>query len=253
MPGFIASSWPGMQRPARHLDAADLDRVVVGAQLDVVADADRGERQAELGGHLAAHHARRGRAGRRPRRRRRAGPGRSRSPARAGRAAAAPRRSRAPAGRVATAVRLLGGLLLGLLGDAALQQRRDQEDEAADDEERAASAGPGRAPARRRTPARYSARGWRATCLARSWPRFDSPTRAGDDDAGGGGDQQRRDLRDQALADGEQREVLERLAEAACPAGSTPTTMPPMRLIITMITPAMASPFTNFEAPSIAP
>ena len=33
----------------------------------------------------------------------------------------------------------------------------------------------------------------------------------------------------------------------------TPTTMPPMRLIATMITPATASPLTNFEAPSIAP
>ena len=33
----------------------------------------------------------------------------------------------------------------------------------------------------------------------------------------------------------------------------TPTTMPPKRLIATISTPAIASPLTNFEAPSIAP
>ena len=32
-----------------------------------------------------------------------------------------------------------------------------------------------------------------------------------------------------------------------------PTTMPPTRLIAVMTTAAMASPLTNFEAPSIAP
>ena len=34
---------------------------------------------------------------------------------------------------------------------------------------------------------------------------------------------------------------------------ATPTTIPPTRLIAVMITAAIASPFTNFEAPSIAP
>ena len=33
----------------------------------------------------------------------------------------------------------------------------------------------------------------------------------------------------------------------------TPTPMPPSRLMATIRMPAMASPFTNFEAPSIAP
>jgi len=33
----------------------------------------------------------------------------------------------------------------------------------------------------------------------------------------------------------------------------TPTTMPPMRLMLVMSTAAIASPLTNFEAPSIAP
>jgi hypothetical protein len=45
--------------------------------------------------------------------------------------------------------------------------------------------------------------------------------------------------------------------EAASPNGmpcwATPTMMPPSRLIIVMRTAAMASPLTNFEAPSIAP
>ena len=42
-------------------------------------------------------------------------------------------------------------------------------------------------------------------------------------------------------------------SEKLMPCCSTPTHMPPIRLIITIITAAMASPFTNFEAPSIAP
>ena len=37
------------------------------------------------------------------------------------------------------------------------------------------------------------------------------------------------------------------------PCCSTPTVMPPMRLITTMTTEAIASPFTNFDAPSIEP
>ena len=37
------------------------------------------------------------------------------------------------------------------------------------------------------------------------------------------------------------------------PCWSTPTPMPPSRLIATIRMPAIASPFTNFEAPSIAP
>ncbi len=44
---------------------------------------------------------------------------------------------------------------------------------------------------------------------------------------------------------------------AACDSGrwcwSTPTTMPPTRLIAVIRTAAIASPLTNFEAPSIAP
>ena len=37
------------------------------------------------------------------------------------------------------------------------------------------------------------------------------------------------------------------------PCWSIPIAMPARRLIATMITPATASPLTNFEAPSIAP
>ena len=40
---------------------------------------------------------------------------------------------------------------------------------------------------------------------------------------------------------------------ASCPCCSTPTRSPPTRLTATMTRPAMASPFTNFIAPSIAP
>ena len=37
------------------------------------------------------------------------------------------------------------------------------------------------------------------------------------------------------------------------PCWATPMMMPPMRLIAVMMMPAIASPLTNFEAPSIAP
>ncbi len=51
--------------------------------------------------------------------------------------------------------------------------------------------------------------------------------------------------------------VSEEKFETALPKGipiwTTPMTRPPMRLIRVMSTPAMASPFTNLEAPSIAP
>ena len=77
--------------------------------------------------------------------------------------------------------------------------------------------------------------------------------RARDDDAGRDRDEQRGDLRDEAVADAQQREVLDRLAESGRPCWTTPMTMPPMRLIAVMRTAAIASPLTNFEAPSIAP
>jgi hypothetical protein len=37
------------------------------------------------------------------------------------------------------------------------------------------------------------------------------------------------------------------------PFWATPIVKPPRRLISVMMTPAIASPFTNFELPSIAP
>ena len=76
--------------------------------------------------------------------------------------------------------------------------------------------------------------------------------RAGDEDAGGDGDQQRGDLRAQAVADREQREVVAGLANGM-PCCTTPITMPPSRLMPVIRMPAIASPLTNFEAPSIAP
>ena len=42
-------------------------------------------------------------------------------------------------------------------------------------------------------------------------------------------------------------------SESGRPCWTTPMTMPPMRLIAVMSTAAIASPLTNFEAPSIAP
>ena len=82
-PGFIASRQPAASWPRATSDALDLDGVLVRGELDVVADADRLQHEAELGRHLACARARRASAARRPRSRRRAGSGRSRSRARA--------------------------------------------------------------------------------------------------------------------------------------------------------------------------
>ena len=57
----------------------------------------------------------------------------------------------------------------------------------------------------------------------------------------------------EAVADGEQREVVARLAERHVLLEHRRSTMPPSRLIATIMMPAIASPLTNFEAPSIAP
>ena len=65
--------------------------------------------------------------------------------------------------------------------------------------------------------------------------------------------QQGGDLRDQAVADGQQRVGLRRPRPGAMPCCMTPIAKPPMRLISVMMMPAIASPLTNFEAPSIAP
>ena len=76
---------------------------------------------------------------------------------------------------------------------------------------------------------------------------------AGDEDAGGGGEHERGDLRDQAVADGEQAVALQRHLDRACPRWPTPMASPPRMLMNVMMTEAMTSPLTNFIAPSIAP
>ena len=76
---------------------------------------------------------------------------------------------------------------------------------------------------------------------------------AGDHHAGGDGDQQRRNLRDQAVADGQDGVRLDRLHRLPCRACTTPMISPPTMLMTVMMMPAMASPLTNFMAPSIAP
>ena len=48
-------------------------------------------------------------------------------------------------------------------------------------------------------------------------------------------------------------EKVERASPKVMPCCSMPIAMPPRMLIETMMMPAMASPLTNFEAPSIAP
>jgi hypothetical protein len=62
---------------------------------------------------------------------------------------------------------------------------------------------------------------------------------AGDDEAGSRRDEERRDLRDETVADRE--EAVEPIAR------------PPTMLTAVITMPAIASPFTNFMAPSIAP
>ena len=101
-------------------------------------------------------------------------------------------------------------------------------------------------------PASSSARGWLTSCLVRSWPRFASPTervtmmpvaieisRAG--------------IWETRPSPTVSSEKCWMASEKPIPCWKTPTVRPPTRLIIMIRTAAMASPFTNFEAPSIAP
>ena len=70
---------------------------------------------------------------------------------------------------------------------------------------------------------------------------------------GGNRQQQRRHLRDQPIADGEQhigRAPPRRCGRSCC---TVPRISPPMMLMARISMPATASPFTNFEAPSIEP
>ena len=111
--------------------------------------------------------------------------------------------------------------------------RPSSEEEAADDEER--DLRQARDEARRRMITRAGDQ--RRLALARgsgpamSVPRSSLGGRAGDDDAGRDRDQQRRDLRDEAVADGQQREVLDGLAERHALLQRRRSTMPPIRLI----------------------
>ena len=77
--------------------------------------------------------------------------------------------------------------------------------------------------------------------------------RARDDDAGRDRDQQRRDLRGETVADGQQRELVRGFAEGEVVLEHRRRRCRRSRLIAVMITAAIASPLTNFEAPSIAP
>ena len=75
---------------------------------------------------------------------------------------------------------------------------------------------------------------------------------ARDDDTGRRRNQQRRNLRDDAFADGEQREVLQRLQQRE-PFLRHADDESADDVDATMISAAMASPRTNLLAPSIAP
>ncbi len=96
----------------------------------------------------------------------------------------------------------------------------------------AAPAGPASAPARRprRRPSR-AASGCRRAGAIRAASARALHAALGDHDAGGGGDQQRRDLRDQAVADGQRGEGGERRRRSGMPCRSRPIARPPTMLI----------------------
>ena len=251
----MASTVPAGASPRADLDAVEPDRVVRRRQVEVVAGAHQRDDQAELHGDLAAQRldpveqvaaAARCRPGR---------PGRRRARARAGR----------PASRSAIAS--------GESGDG-LRRRAAAAASAASSPSGAARAAAGRCRSTRRRragTAAWAGRGsgtarWRRRrrsaprCAARpSWasrsvPMSPSVADAGDDQAGRDREQQRRDLGDQAVADGQQAVRVQTASPRRhAAAASTPIAKPPIRLISVMMMAAIASPLTNFEAPSIAP
>ena len=213
-PGSIASWWPAMMRPRATSRAAHLQHVLVRVEPELVVDPHRRDHHAELGRDLAADHAhaREQRAARALRRR--AARGRSRSPARAGRAGAPRARRRAGAGsrrcprrrRARAACRLLLGP-----GAPSRSAQPIARKIAADEQERQLRQARDEREARRSPPPATSG----ALRWPRIWPAMSEPRslvggRARDDDAGRDRDQQRRDLRGEAVADGQQRVVLGR-------------------------------------------
>ena len=167
----------GHQRPAGDLDAADLDGVVVGAELDVVAD--RGSAGATSPSSVAIW---RRTIATRP----------SRSPPSLG----VDERDQAVADLELERVeRQQGGDVLGLVGRVATAVASSWRACVLSSRDAASGSSvatvrtmppmmkkgsfgrPGTRPSPTATmPASMSARGWLRICLARSWPRFDSPT-----------------------------------------------------------------------------
>ena len=154
--------------------------------------------------------------------RRRAGPGRSRSRARAGRAAARSS-ARVARGRRPSACRRRqrgggrGGLDLARAGRCARPSRSRRRSPPMSRNGSFGRPGHERERGRSPPPATSGALRWRRICPAMSLPRSFSEADAGDDDAGRDRDQQRRDLRGEAVADGQQREVLGGVAERHVP------------------------------------
>ena len=212
-PGFIARRWPGITRAARDLGAAHLDRRT---------RASRARRRRGCGRARSRCRARRrSGGGPRPTRASRAPPARSSTsgtrpkPIASSSGSMRERVDRGVGRRGAELLAAhrprpsLGLRLLGLHGGAAEQQQH-----AADEQERelrqARHERHGGDRRRRRASARLRLAEDLAGDLA---AEVGLAAGAGDDDAGRGRDQQRRDLRRQAVADRQQREGVERLAE----------------------------------------
>ena len=229
-----------MQPAARDLRAAHLDDVLVRVERRArrgcapAGSPCRARRRSGGGSTLTRREQRAAGAARRP-----AARGRSRSPARAGRSAA----PRAPASRGAgswpgarrrrRALRRRPSELVARAGSPSRIAQPIARKHAADQQEREL-----RQARHEREQADHARRRPSAPCAGRgsgsamSVPRSVVGRRARDDDAGRDRDQQRRDLR----ARGRRRRSAARSAgsprRTACPAACTPTTMPPIRLIM---------------------
>ena len=252
-PGSIASWWPAMNVPRPTSTPRARKTYSCESRPDLVVDPHRRDHDAELAGDLAAD---------------RGHPRTSVPPPRRSTSGTRPKPTPSSSGSSGSSLEHLLGRRPAVSGSAARPRawRRpapasraarcappaDRREHAADEQEREGGQ-PRHEPEQRDRAAgdqrRLRWRGSGGDLLA----EIPVGGRAGDDDAGGDRDQQRRDLGGQAVADRQQRVGLGGVAEAQVVLERRRPPCRRSRLIAVIMTAAMASPLTNFEAPSIAP
>ncbi len=207
----------GDDAAARDLDAAHLDRRTRASRARRRRGCGPARSRCRARPRSGGGRRRRGRAARRRHLRRPAARARSRSRARAGRSRAR-RRPRRPAGRRAPAGSSLAACTAATASRRGCHRPAEQEEDQPPTMKNGSFGRPGTRPIAAMTPpAIIGARGWPQDLAGDLRAEVGLAAGAGDDDARRGRDQERRDLRDEAVADRQDREGVERRRENDMP------------------------------------